>query len=80
MKTAVSIPDELFDEAEQLAERLNLNRSQLFVRALEEFVSREGEDPVTGKLNEIASEVETSGGVEATALGRHLVESGGWEW
>ena len=38
MKTAVSIPDVLFDTAERTAQQLGIPRSQLFARALEEFI------------------------------------------
>jgi len=40
MKTAVSVPDEVFDEAEHLAKRLKISRSELYAKALAEFVSR----------------------------------------
>ena len=35
MKTAVSIPDHVFDAAERLAEKLGISRSELYQRALE---------------------------------------------
>src|SRR5262249_946770 len=40
MKTAVSIPDEIFEEAERLAKRMKRSRSQIFSRALAEYVAR----------------------------------------
>jgi metal-responsive CopG/Arc/MetJ family transcriptional regulator len=40
-KTAVSLPDALFDEADRLAERLGLSRSGLYARALSELLERE---------------------------------------
>ena len=36
MKTAISLPDELFAAAEKLAERLGVSRSQLYATALAE--------------------------------------------
>ncbi len=59
MKTAVSIPDDVFDEAERLADRLQTSRSQLYARALSEFVARHDEDRVTAKMNEVIKEVGT---------------------
>ena len=38
MKTAVSLPDEVFDEAEHLAKRLKISRSELYAKALAELV------------------------------------------
>jgi predicted transcriptional regulator len=44
MKTAVSVPDELFERADRLAERLSISRSELYSKALAEFLARR--DPV----------------------------------
>ncbi len=38
MKTAVSIPDAIFERAERVAKKLGVSRSELFTRALERFV------------------------------------------
>jgi predicted transcriptional regulator len=57
MKTAVSIPDDVFDEAARLADRLQPSRSQLYARALSEFVARHDDDRVTSKMNEVIEEV-----------------------
>jgi metal-responsive CopG/Arc/MetJ family transcriptional regulator len=38
MKTAISIPDRLFEEAERLASQRGLSRSELYTRAVAEFV------------------------------------------
>ncbi|HEX9549103.1 MAG TPA: hypothetical protein VF942_17315 [Acidimicrobiales bacterium] len=53
MKTAISIPDSLFDAADRLAHRLGLSRSQLYVRAIERFLAEESDDDVTAQLNEL---------------------------
>lgn len=53
MKTAISIPDRVFDSAEQLAARLGVSRSQLYTKALAALVDRHREDLITSRLNEI---------------------------
>ncbi|PJZ23905.1 ChpI protein [Leptospira hartskeerlii] len=53
MKTAVSIPDELFKTAEKTAKRLGIPRSQLFAKALEEFIEFHSKESVTESLNKI---------------------------
>jgi len=53
MKTAVSIPDRVFQSAEKLAARLGVSRSQLYARALASLVEQHREDVITSKLNEI---------------------------
>jgi len=61
MKTAVSIPDDVFDEAERLADRLQTSRSQLYARALSEFVARHDDDRVTASMNEVVDEIGDEG-------------------
>ena len=58
MKTAVSVPDEVFDEAEHLAKHLKISRSELYAKALAEFVSRHSPDAVTDSFNRACSAVQ----------------------
>jgi len=53
MKTAISIPYELFTLAEITAKKLGIPRSQLFARALEEFIENHSNQSITEKLNKI---------------------------
>jgi len=55
MKTAISIPDNLFIDAEITAKQLGLARSQLYVRAIKEFIEHHNKDRITEKLNMIYS-------------------------
>ena len=55
MKTAVSLPDDLFRLAETTARRLRVSRSQLYAMALAEFLNRQEADSVTERLNEVYS-------------------------
>lgn len=57
MKVAVSIPDEIFVEAEALAKRLKTSRSEIFSRALGEFIGHHAPDKVTELMNEVVREV-----------------------
>ena len=52
MKTAVSLPDELFAEAERLARRLGRSRSRLYRDALAEYMARHDPDDLTPRLDE----------------------------
>ena len=47
MKTAVSIPDDVFKEAEALARRRKVSRSRLYADALREFVTRHDPDAIS---------------------------------
>ncbi len=54
MKTAVSIPNPVFEEAENLARRLGLSRSELYSRAVNMFLEAYREDRITEALNQVA--------------------------
>jgi metal-responsive CopG/Arc/MetJ family transcriptional regulator len=51
MKTAISLPDELFSAADSLADRLGVSRSELYAKALAEYVAKHSDEEVTGLLN-----------------------------
>ena len=53
MKTAVSVPDDLFQEGERAAHRLGLSRSGLYSKALKEFLVRHDDEEITRRLNEV---------------------------
>ena len=53
MKTAVSIPDAIFERAEQAARRLRLSRSELYAKAVAAFVERETDSDITKQLNAV---------------------------
>ncbi|WP_411824653.1 ChpI protein [Leptospira sp. 'Mane'] len=55
MKTAISIPDNLFISAENTAKKLGIPRSQLFAKALEEFIQNHSKENITDRLNKIYS-------------------------
>jgi metal-responsive CopG/Arc/MetJ family transcriptional regulator len=60
MKAAVSIPDEIFEEAEHLARKMKTTRSNLYSRALREFLARHAPDRVTESMNRVCDELETA--------------------
>ena len=53
MKTAISVPDDLFRTAEAAARRLRVSRSKLYATALADFLERQQSDTITERLNEI---------------------------
>jgi hypothetical protein len=57
IKTAVSIPDDVFEEAERLAAEMQTSRSQLYSRALQEFVARHAPNRLTEAMNRVVDEV-----------------------
>ena len=60
MKTAVSIPTDLFQQAERRARKLGVSRSELYARALERLLRQEPDKDVTTALEAIYSSEDSS--------------------
>lgn len=55
MKTAISIPDNLFSAADRYAKNHGYSRSRLFTEAVAQYLEQHPSDQVTQKLNEVYS-------------------------
>jgi metal-responsive CopG/Arc/MetJ family transcriptional regulator len=77
MKTAISIPDDLFADAERLAQALKKSRSRLYGDALREYLARHSAERVTETLDRVCAEV-APGGDFAQAAARHTLERSDW--
>jgi predicted transcriptional regulator len=75
MKTAISIPDDVFAEADRLARKLNQSRSQLYARAVREYVARHSADDVTSALDVLFGEAGADSEFATTAGKRTLKRS-----
>ncbi len=64
MKVAVSIPDAVFEAAEELAARRRCSRSNLYAEALERLLAEADGDEVTARLDAVYAEV--SSGLDET--------------
>jgi metal-responsive CopG/Arc/MetJ family transcriptional regulator len=53
MKTAISLSDQLYRAGDRLAKRLGVSRSELYARALAEFVAKHQDDRITQRLNAV---------------------------
>jgi metal-responsive CopG/Arc/MetJ family transcriptional regulator len=60
MKTAISIPDSIFEAAERFARRLGISRSELYSKAVTAYIQEHRNDSVTEALNELYSEEKSS--------------------
>lgn len=56
MKTDISLPDSIFEEAEALAQQLGMSRSELYTEALKSYLQRYNRKRILGKLNEVYSQ------------------------
>ena len=67
MKTAISLPDLVFEGAEALASQLGRSRSELYTEALQAYLRRHNLSRILSKLNQVYSE-------ESSKLDRVLVK------
>lgn len=84
MKTAVSVPDPVFEAAEALAERMGVSRSQLYTTALEAYLAASPADDVTARLDVVYGDVvhgaDRADAASGVIAARALVDAGAWEW
>ena len=78
MKTAISIPDALFVDAERLARRLKKSRSALFSDAVAEYLARHDPEAITEAMNEVCSEVDARPDPALSAAARRILERSEW--
>ena len=53
MKTAISLPDSVFEQAEAIAQQLGMSRSELYTKALQVYLQRFNRDQILLKLNQV---------------------------
>lgn len=78
MKTAISLPDELFEQAERLASRMNKSRSQVYAAALTEYVARHSPELVTQGWNEVCEEADEAPDSFVAAASQQRLEQTEW--
>ena len=78
MKTAVSLPDTVFEQAEQLARRTKRSRSELYTLALKEYLARHAPEEITEAMNTVIDRLNSKrDGFIARAAAKTLKQS---EW
>ena len=78
MKTAISIPDPIFQSAEQLAHRLGMSRSELYSKAVTEYLNEHKTQGVTEQLNTIYGNTDSE--LEADFYSMQFNSIEGEEW
>ena len=78
MKVAVSIPDDVFEEADALAARLRTTRSDVYARALAAYVGEHDTDRVTETMNDVVDAVGASRDEFTRAAARRVLERSEW--
>ncbi len=78
MKTAISLPNDLFATADAYARRSQCSRSELYARALREYLERHDQDQITVQLDTVCAEVDTRLAPEFARAARRLLENDRW--
>jgi predicted transcriptional regulator len=78
MKTAVSLPEEVFERAERLARRLQKSRSALYREAVAEYVARHDPEAITEAMNQVCEQVDARPDEFSRAAARRVL--GRTEW
>jgi metal-responsive CopG/Arc/MetJ family transcriptional regulator len=60
MKTAISVPDDVFELSERLAKKLKVSRSQIFAMGVKKMGEEYDEEEIIARINAVCKEVDTS--------------------
>lgn len=82
MKTAISIPDQVFAQAEQIARRNGISRSELFTKAVLHYIEHQAaaEDEKIARINALVDELGEGAFVcsDASRAQLHSLQDEGW--
>lgn len=78
MKTAISIPDDLFVAADALARELGQSRSHLYAQAVREYLARHSADSITEALNAVWADVQDEDRAFVAEAARRTLERTEW--
>ena len=78
MKTAISIPDSVFNAAELIANKLNISRSELYTKAVNDYLSKHQKSHITDALNKVYSEEMSS--IDSEIIDSQIASMGKESW
>ncbi len=78
MKTAISLPDNIFRDAEKYARRAKKSRSQLYADALSEYLARHAPDEVTEAMNRVVDQLDEPTDPFVSAAARRILKQTEW--
>ena len=78
MKTAVSVPDDVFEGAERLARREGRSRSEVYSAALREYVARHDADEIEDALNDVVASIGEVMDPFVTEASKRMLEATEW--
>jgi metal-responsive CopG/Arc/MetJ family transcriptional regulator len=78
VKTAVSIPDDVFEKVERMARREKRPRSEVFSAALREYVARHDPDEITDATNRVCDQMGDQRDEFVATAARRVLEKTEW--
>jgi hypothetical protein len=60
MKTAISVPNDVFELSEKLAKKLKVSRSKVFAMGVIKLAEEYNREELVAKINAVCEEVDTS--------------------
>jgi len=78
MKTAISLPDDVFHDAHLLAKLIKKSRSKLYREAVAEYLARHEPEAITDALNQLARRLDTRLDRSTSAATTRMLESSEW--
>jgi len=78
MKTAISLPERIFREAERFARRVRKSRSRLYAEAIAEYLARHAPNSVTESMNQVCDRLGIVQDPFQTRAARNLLKKESW--
>jgi metal-responsive CopG/Arc/MetJ family transcriptional regulator len=79
MKTAISLPDETYEQATRQAAELGISRSEFFARAARSYLDQLAAHSLTAQINEVLQDAGDDSNAAAAAAGRrYLADQDDW--
>lgn len=80
MKTAVSVPNDVFEQAERLARRAGRSRSDVYSAALREYLARHSTDELTATIDAMIDDLGEAADIDpfVRAAGQRVLENSEW--
>jgi metal-responsive CopG/Arc/MetJ family transcriptional regulator len=81
MKTAISVPDQIFEQATDQAAELGISRSEFFARAARRYLDELAAQSLTRQIDEaLEAGGDDDTGAAAVAAGHHMLAAGDDDW
>ncbi len=78
MKTAISLPEKIFRQAERFARRVHKTRSRLYAEAIAEYLARHAPNDITEAMNLVCDHIDGTEDKFRTKATRNLLAKESW--